>query len=132
MRPNKEGQIAKFHTPFPDEDPHQLYVVLNVREDAERPRADIKALNTGLSFIPTSLVNLNDLVVVEVNTQDLIGYQVYIKKNDSTIIAGKVASVFKPSLMLDLCKSSSGVETNVLLTIVDRDGESHTGKLFVR
>jgi len=50
MRPNKNGQVAKFHTPLPDENPDQLYVVLEIKEDDERPRADIKALNTGLSF----------------------------------------------------------------------------------
>jgi len=50
MRPNKIGQVAKFHTPLPDKNPNQLYVVLEIIEDDERPRADIKALNTGLSF----------------------------------------------------------------------------------
>jgi hypothetical protein len=37
MKPTKQGQIAKFHTPLADEDPDQLYVVLEVIEDDERP-----------------------------------------------------------------------------------------------
>ena len=66
IKPNKEGQIVKFHTPLADEDPNQLYVVLEVKEDAERPRVDIMALNTGLgAFNPINTVNLNDLMVVE-------------------------------------------------------------------
>jgi hypothetical protein len=40
MRSNKIGQVAKFHTPLPDENPNQLYVVLEIIEDDERPRAD--------------------------------------------------------------------------------------------
>ena len=33
MRPNKTGQVAKFHTPLPGENPNQLYVVLEIKED---------------------------------------------------------------------------------------------------
>ena len=33
MRPNKKGQIAKFHAPLPVENPEQLYVVIEVIED---------------------------------------------------------------------------------------------------
>lgn len=132
MRPNKEGQIAKFHTPFPDEDPDQLYVVLNITEDAERPRADIKALNTGGIIVSINTVNLNDLEVVEVNTLDLLGYHVQIKKEDSSLISGKVTSLSVPKLILDMKKDTSGIETNVGLSIVDNSSEFHTGKLFVR
>jgi hypothetical protein len=64
MRPNKIGQLAKFRTPLPDENPNQLYVVLEIIEDDERPRANIEALNTGLSFPPINTVNLDDLEVV--------------------------------------------------------------------
>ena len=71
MKPNKPGQVVKFHTPLPDEDPDQLYVVLEIKEDVEKPRADIKALNTDLSFPPIYTVLLEDLKVVEVDTSDL-------------------------------------------------------------
>ena len=33
MRPNKIGQVAKFHTPLPDENANQLNVVLEIIED---------------------------------------------------------------------------------------------------
>ena len=82
MRPTKKGQIAKLHTALADENPKQLYVVLEVIEDDERPRADIQAPKTGLSFTPINTVRLDDLDVVEVNTQDLIGHQMTINKSD--------------------------------------------------
>jgi hypothetical protein len=131
MRPNKNGQVAKFHTPLPDENPHQLYVVLEIKEDDERPRADIKALNTGLSFPPINTVLLDDLEVVEVDTADLVGHQVTINKADYSQATGKVVKVSEQKIMLDLTKGVKGVETNVWLTIVDESGKEHTGTLFV-
>ena len=65
INPNKEGQIVKFKSPLPDEDANQLYVVLEIKEDSERPRVDIVPLNTGLSFPPIYTVNLNDVMVVQ-------------------------------------------------------------------
>ena len=131
MRPNKIGQVAKFHTPLPDENPNQLYVVLEIIEDDERPRADIKALNTGLSFPPINTVKLNDLVVVEVDTADLVGHNVTINKADYSQATGKVVKVSEQKIMLDLTKGVKGVETNVYLTIEDENGKEHTGTLFV-
>ena len=131
MRPNKIGQVAKFHTPLPDENPNQLYVVLEIIEDDERPRADIKALNTGLSFPPINTVSLNDLKVVEVDTADLVGHQVTINKADYSQATGKVVKVSEQKIMLDLTKGVKGVETNVWLTIEDESGKEHTGTLFV-
>jgi small nuclear ribonucleoprotein (snRNP)-like protein len=131
MRPTKKGQIAKFHTPLADENPEQLYVVLEVIEDDERPRADIQALNTGLSFTPINTVRLDDLEVVEVNTQDLIGHQVTINKSDYSQVKGKVVKVSEQNIMLDLSKGITGVETNVWLTIIDKNGIEHLGTLFV-
>jgi hypothetical protein len=131
MRPNKNGQVAKFHTPLPDENPDQLYVVLEIKEDDERPRADIKALNTGLSFPPINTVLLDDLEVVEVDTADLVGHQVTINKADYSQATGKVVKVSEQKIMLDLTKGVKGVETNVWLTIVDESGKEHIGTLFV-
>ena len=131
MRPNKNGQVAKFHTPLPDENPDQLYVVLEIKEDDERPRADIKALNTGLSFPPINTVLLDDLEVVEVDTADLVGHQVTINKADYSQATGKVVKVSEQKIMLDLTKGVKGVETNVRLTIEDESGKEHTGTLFV-
>jgi hypothetical protein len=131
MRPNKNGQVARFHTPLPDENPDQLYVVLEIKEDDERPRADIKALNTSLSFPPINTFLLDDLEVVEVNTADLIVHQVTINKADYSQATGKVVKVSEQKILLDLTKGVKGVETNVGLTIEDESGKEHTGTLFV-
>lgn len=131
MRPNKPGQVAKFHTPLTDENPNQLYVVLEIKEDIERPRADIKALNTELSFPPINTVLLDDLELVEVDTSDLIGHEVTINKADYSQATGRVVKVSEQKIMLDLTKGVKGVETNVWLTIEDEDGKEHTGTLYV-
>jgi hypothetical protein len=131
MRPNKPRQVAKFHTPLPDENPNQLYVVLEIKEDVERPRADIKAFITGLSFPPINTVLLDDLEVVEVDTSDLVGHEVTIKKTYYSQATGKVVKVSEQKIMLDLTKGVKGVETNVWLTIEDANGKEHTGTLFV-
>lgn len=131
MRPNKNGQIAKFHTPLPDENPDQLYSVLEIISDVERPRAQIKALNTGLSFPPINTVLLDDLEVVEIETTDLIGHEVTINKADYSQAIGKVIKVNEQKIMLDLTKEIKGVETNVWLTIQDENGKEHIGTLFV-
>ena len=131
MKPNKIGQVAKFHTPLPDENPNQLYVVLEIIEDDERPRADIKALNTELSFPPINTVKLDDLEVVEVDTADLVGHNVTINKADYSQATGKIVKVSEQKIMLDLTKGVKGVETNVWLSIEDENGKEHTGTLFV-
>ena len=113
MRPNKNGQVAKFHTPLPDENPDQLNVVLEIKEDDERLRANIKALNTGLSFPPINTVLLDDLEVVEVDTADLIGHQVAIHKADYSQATEKVVKISEQKIMLDLTIGVKGVETNV-------------------
>ena len=131
MRPTKNGQVVKFHTPLPDENPEQLYVVIELIEDDERPRADIQALNTGLPFPPINKVRLGDLEVVEVDTKDLIGHLVTIKNSDQSQIEGRVIKVNESKINLDLSKEDTGVATNVSLTIVDREGKEHIGTLFV-
>jgi hypothetical protein len=131
MQVTKEGQIVKYHSPLSDENPEQVYVVLEIKYDTESPKADIQALNTGLPVVPVSTVLLDDLEVVEVSTNDLIGLIVKIKKTDSSLIIGKVISIDQPKINLDLSNSMDGVNTNVYLTVLDRDGIIHTGTLFV-
>ncbi len=131
MIPNKVGQIAKFHTPNEDEDPNQLYVVLEIKGDDDSARVDIKALNTGLSFPPISTVRLEDLEVVKVETSDLIGHTVIINKADYSQVSGKVIEVSEQEIMLDLTKGVKGVETNVWVTVQDEKGKQHKGTLFV-
>ncbi|MBK6354902.1 MAG: hypothetical protein IPF46_16285 [Saprospiraceae bacterium] len=131
MRPNKPGQVAKFHTPLPDENPNQLYVVLEIIEVDERPGADIKALNTGLSFPPINTVSLYDLEVVEVDTADLVGHKLSINIADYSQVTGKVIKVNEQKIMPDLTKGVKGEKTNVWLTIEDENRKEHTGNLFV-
>jgi transcription antitermination factor NusG len=131
MKPIKKGQIVKFHTPLADEKPNQLYVVLEVIDDDERPRADIQALNTGLSFPPINTVRLGDLEVVEVDTNDLIGHKVTINKSDYSQVEGRVIKVSEQKIEVNLSNGVHGVETNVWLTVIDNKGEKHLGTLFV-
>lgn len=131
MIPTKEGQIVKFHTPLADENPDQQYVVLQIKEDGEKFRADIKALNTGLSFPPVNTVLLSDLEVIEVDTADLIGHIVTINKSDFSQVVGKVIKVSEQKINLDLSKGIHGVETNVWLTILDDKGNEHMGTLYI-
>nr|WP_315231042.1 hypothetical protein [uncultured Flavobacterium sp.] len=131
MRPTKQGQIVKFNTPLPEENPNQLYVVLEVITDDERPRADIQALNTGLSFPPINTVRLGDLEVIEVETNDLIGHRVTINKSDYSQVEGRVIKVSEQKVEVNLSSGVHGVETNVWLTVVDNHGIEHLGTLFV-
>jgi len=131
MRPNKIGQIAKYHAPLPDENPNQLFVVLEIFLDVERPRAIIKEINTGLLFTLTKTRFVEELEVVKVKTTDLIGHKATIRKNDYSQITGNVIRVNQENIMLDLNKVDKGVETNVWLTIQDKIGIEHSGTLFV-
>jgi hypothetical protein len=74
MKPNRRGQVVKFHTPYEDEDPEQLYLILEYIEDGCRSRAKILAANTGLAFPPISLVWAEDLEVDEGQTFELDYY----------------------------------------------------------
>ena len=107
MVPTKEGQIVKFHSPLADENPDQQYVVLEIKEDGERSRVDIKALNTGLSFPPVNTVLLSDLEVIEVDTFDLIGHIVTITKSDFSQVVGKVIKVSEQKINLNLSKGDT-------------------------
>ena len=131
MTPAKQGQIVKFHTPLADENPNQLYVVLEVIDEDERPRADIQALNTGLSFPPINTVRLGDLEVVEVETNDLIGHKVTINKSDYSQVEGRVIKISEQKIEVNLSNDVHGVETNVWLTVVDNNGIEHLGTLIV-
>lgn len=131
MKSISKGNIVKFHTPLTDENPNQLYVVLVVIEDDERPRADIQALNTGLSFPPINTVRLGDLEVVEVDTNDLIGHKVTINKSDYSQVEGRVIKVSEQKIEVNLSNGVNGVETNVWLTVLDNEGVEHFGTLFV-
>lgn len=131
MKPTKIGQVVKFHTPYPDEDPNQRYVILEIHFDVEKPRALIKEHNGGRRFASSTTVLVEELEVVEVDTADLVGHQVTINKADYSQAIGKVVKVSEQKIMLDLTKGVKGVETNVWLTIEDENGKEHIGTLFV-
>lgn len=131
MLPTKEGQIVKFHTPLEDEDPNQIYVVLELKEDGERSRADIQSLGTQWAFPSITTVLLPDLEVVEVGTSDLLGYHVTINKADRSQVEGQVIRISDQKIDLDLTRGITGVETNVRLTVLDKDGIEHHGTLYV-
>jgi hypothetical protein len=131
MRPNKPGQIVKFHTPYPNEDRNQRYLLLEIHFDVEKPRAKIRELNGGQALASTTTVLVDELKVVEVDTADLIDHQATINKADYSQATGKVINVSEQKIMLELTKGVKGVETNVWLTIQDENGKEHTGTLFV-
>ncbi len=87
--------------------------------------------DTGLSFPPINTVKLEDLIVVELPTPELIGQNVTVIKSDNSQAQGKVTSVKEDKINLDLNKGATGVSTNVYLTIVDKNGVDHKGTLFV-
>lgn len=131
MQAVKEGEIVKFHTSQGDENPNQLYVVLEVIEDNERSRAKIQALNTGLAFAPVNTVRLTDLEVAKIDNNDLIGHKVTINKSDYSQVTGRVIKVSEQKKELNLSVVATGVETNVLITVIDNDGIEHLGTLFI-
>ncbi len=74
MKPSKIGQVVKFHTPYEDEDPNQLYQVLEFREDGEKSRVLIETMNTNFFFTPTTVVYAKDLEVDKLLTKQLARY----------------------------------------------------------
>lgn len=131
MKAIKEGQIVKFHSPLADENPNQLYVVLEVIEDKEKSRAEIQALNTALTFPPINKVRLDDLEIVQVETNDLMGHKVTINKSDYSQIEGRVIKASEEKIDLNMSHTPKGVQTNVWLTVVDNNGTEHFGTLLI-
>lgn len=131
--PDTAGQLVKYHTPFPDENPDQLYVLLEIFEYGEgiKPNATIKALNNGWMFPPTQKVFLEDLQIAEVDTTDLIGYRASLIKDDHTKATGKVISVEMDKQIVNLVKVENRVETNVQIAVQDDAGNIHHGTLLV-
>jgi hypothetical protein len=129
MRPNKIGQVAKFHRRLPDEIPNQLYIVTEIFSADERLDSDIKALNIGLSLPPVNNVKLEDLEIVEIDTADFVGYNLIINKADYSQAKGKVVKLSVQKIILYFSNGVKGLETNVWLTI--ENGKAHQGTLCV-
>lgn len=134
MRPNKVGQVVRFHTPYPDEDPNMIYHLLDF-DDSGRfptPPADIRPIFWDYTFVPINRVRLEDLEVVEFDLMDLLGYPVWIIREDDTEVSGVVTEIFQEKIAPELhVKRGKGVETNVKISIKDALGSVHTGMLFV-
>lgn len=63
MKPSKPNQLVRFSSPLEDEDPSQLYIIMEIFFDVDKPRAIIKALNTGLTYPPSTTVLVEDLEI---------------------------------------------------------------------
>lgn len=131
MKPTRPGQIVKYHTPFPDEDPNQLYVVLEILK-GERTDAKIRALNTGMPLAPVFVTDTNDLMVVEINTSELTGHPVHILKSDGTIEYGTVTETHQEKTDPVMEITQQGILTDIVLTINSDNGKTHTGRLLVK
>lgn len=131
MKATKEGQIVKYKTLFPDENPDQRFVVLEIHFDVDQPRALIKELNGGNPWATTKWIFVDEITTVEVDATELLGHEVIIDKEDRQQAKGKVVKVNKRKIMLELTKEAKGVKSNVWMTIKDEFGKEHTGTLFV-
>ena len=100
-------------------------------KDNEKSRVKIQAINTGLAFAPVDTVKLTDLKLAEVDNNDLIGHKVTINKSDFSQVQGKVIKVSEQKAELNLSVVAGGVETNILVTVVDNNGIEHLGTLFI-
>lgn len=65
MIPSTVGQKVKYHTPYPDKDTEQVYLVLEVKAGLVDTRNDISPLNIGLEFPSVYTIKSEDLVVVD-------------------------------------------------------------------
>lgn len=122
------GHLVKFHTPFHDEDPKQLYLLLEVFEsnDIYKTQADILALGTGFSFPPISKVNLEDLEVVGWNTEELLGYHGAALREDGLKVSGRILQVLS-----DENRKKPLGSLRVRAVIRDEKGMEHSGRLLM-
>ena len=132
MTPTKIGQIVKFNTPMPDENPKQMYVILEIFFDVERPRAKVKALGLNFNFPPTGVFSIADFEVVEIDSTDLLGHKATIIQNDNTQSTGYVKEVAIQKIIPDFNLTPNRVETNVWITITTEAGKLQSGYLFVK
>lgn len=131
MTPTQSGQIVRFHTPFPDEDPNQLYVILESFFDVEQPRALIQALNFGGPLPPTNTILIQHLELAQFNPSDFLGKKVKVKTNDGSIHEGVAIKVENPKNGLVIQFIGDKLISNINMTISDKNGELHTGVMLL-
>jgi small nuclear ribonucleoprotein (snRNP)-like protein len=131
MIPTQKGQLVRFHTPFPDEDPGQQYVILDLFNDEHTPRAHIKALGTKLSLVPINTVLIEDLELVEFGSGDLLGQELSVQTEDGKIFHGKIIKVEIPDMGLNFEIQQNFVLTNIQVIIQGEYNEQHSGSLIL-
>ncbi len=131
MIPTQKGQIVRFHTPFPDEDPAQFYVVLDLFNDVDIPRTHIKALGIDLSLVPINTVLIEDLELVEFCSDDLLGQELSVQTEEGKIFQGKVIKIEIPDFGLNFEIQQNFVLTNIQVIIQSEYYEQHSGSLIL-
>ncbi len=128
----KQGNIVRFKDSLPDEDPNQLYVVLEIFE-GKRTDAKIMALGTAMNIAPVNVVPIDDLVITEITTKDLLGNKVSIKKSDNSIVQGVVIAIGKDSIRPKFTEPlvADHIATNLTLFVKGKSRTIHKGVLIV-
>ncbi|WP_134088545.1 hypothetical protein [Olivibacter sp. XZL3] len=62
----KVGDMVKYHTPYPRENPNDLYIVLEAHYDVERPRAKLLAYAPDFNFALTYVRFIEELELADV------------------------------------------------------------------
>lgn len=63
MKPTKPGQKVRFRSPLDDNELHQIYEIIEIFLDVEKPRCIVKAINSEMTFPPTTIVLVEDLEI---------------------------------------------------------------------
>lgn len=129
MIPTQNGQIVRFHTPFLDEDPEQLYVIMESFLDVEKPRALIKALGFGSTFAPTTTVLIEDLEVISFTKSELIGKELKIKLDGGFVVTGIGVEVINPEMVLLINEIGNEFVSNIMVIVSAQNGKQFTGLL---
>ncbi|WP_425638791.1 hypothetical protein ACPUEN_04290 [Algoriphagus yeomjeoni] len=124
----KRGHLVKFHTPYPDEDPRQLYLLLEVKDYDyfDTPWADILALGTGFSFPPINMVKLEDLEIVNWNTSELIGHPATVLTEEGLSVSGEIVRILEEE------NTKAPLQTlNIHVMLENEGGEMTAGELLL-
>lgn len=131
MIPTKTGQIVVRSPKVGLIDYAQRYVVEEIYTVSTTSMAIVRELNGSSDNSNTLTVSTDELEVVEVNTQDMIGIVARIVKDDDSVHLGRIVAIPQVNTYLDLDIKINRVETNVYVTIIDNQGIEHSGYLFV-
>ena len=130
MQPTKSGQIVRFHTPFPDENPNDRFVVTEIHHYDDETLATIQQLGAGV-FGHSGDYPVKDLEVAGIGTTDLTGTKQTVVTSDGTYKGGFVTDVSEKEVKLEMEVTKNGVVTNVIITVKNDLGEEYTGRLYV-